>query len=192
MDIIFFDLNKKWELYNRKKLEASSPLGLCYQGFVEFFMTVSRLIFNESSMEQNVKSMVYYCKFFLKEDGAKSNQFYEIDLSDDIFRPLSQKLINEINKILKHKNKEHISTGQTILTTTTSDYLKPSSTQSATTRVASSHSSAHSHQISSANGSNINNNQIADFLIINNGLNSQSTNDANKTKTTHRDRKSVV
>ncbi|RNA15188.1 tubulin polyglutamylase TTLL11 isoform X1 [Brachionus plicatilis] len=71
LDIIFFELSKKWDMYNTKKrvneLSQNAFTGLCYQGFVECFTKLSRMIFNESTLEQCVKSLVYYSKFFLPE-----------------------------------------------------------------------------------------------------------------------------
>jgi len=70
---------------------------LCYQGFVECFLNLSKLIFNEHSLEQCLKSMIYYCKHYLKQDvNVKSNQYYEIEISESLF-PISQKLFDSIN-----------------------------------------------------------------------------------------------
>ena len=65
LDIIFYDLNKRWEIYNRKK---SENIGICYQGFVEFFLTYSQLNFNEKSLEQSIKLMISHCRLNLKKD----------------------------------------------------------------------------------------------------------------------------
>lgn len=85
MDIIFFELSKKWDLYNTKKRFYDSnqnPInGLCYQGFVECFTKLSRMIFNEPTLEQCLKSFVYYCKLFLVQKGFKSSQYYSLDLA---------------------------------------------------------------------------------------------------------------
>lgn len=139
LDIIFFDLNKKWELYNRKKndftgkerilvglgFDLSDEIqevfwhfleGLCYQGFVEFFMTLARMNFNESTMEQSLKSMIYYCKFFLKDDPSTSassssqarlSQYCDIDPNDELLKPMSSKLLTELNRVIKLKILEY-------------------------------------------------------------------------------------
>ncbi len=60
LDIIYYDLSKKWEFYNRKKSET---IGLCYQGFAEFFLTYSQLNFNEKSLELSLKSMISHCNY---------------------------------------------------------------------------------------------------------------------------------
>lgn len=41
--------------------------------------------------------MVFYCKLFLKQDGIKSTQFYEIEIDESLF-PLSKNLINHIKE----------------------------------------------------------------------------------------------
>ena len=73
LDIIFFDLSKKWELYNRKKNVEN--IGLCYQAFVQFFLTFSQLNFDERNIELNLKLMINYCKFNLKKsESTKPNE----------------------------------------------------------------------------------------------------------------------
>ena len=65
LDIIYYDLSKKWKFYNRKKSETTT-IGLCYQGFAEFFLTYSQLNFNEKSLELSLKSMISHCKQSLR------------------------------------------------------------------------------------------------------------------------------
>lgn len=78
LDIIFYDLNKRWQIYNRKK---SENIGICYQGFVEFFLTYSQLNFNEKSLEQSIKSMISHCRLNLKKDFININEDY-LDTTD--------------------------------------------------------------------------------------------------------------
>lgn len=51
------------------------------------------MLFDETTLEQCLKSMIYYCKHFLKQDGLKSNHFFDIELTDSLL-PVTQKLIN--------------------------------------------------------------------------------------------------
>jgi hypothetical protein len=102
MDILFFNLTKKWETYNRKK-GGESTAGLCYQGFVDGLTKLSQLIFSESTIEQSIKSMVYFCKYFLSRDGGggtalKSCQFFDMELTVDLY-PLTEKMTSMIESV---------------------------------------------------------------------------------------------
>lgn len=71
-------------MYNMKKRFYDSNqnpiLGLCYQGFLECFTNLSRMMFNEQTLEKCVKSFIYYCKFMLIQKGYKSSQYYSLEL----------------------------------------------------------------------------------------------------------------
>ena len=70
---------------------------MCYQGFVECFLNLSSLLFNEHTLEQSLKSMIYYCKYYLKQDGnSKLSQYFDIEINELLF-PISQKLLDSIN-----------------------------------------------------------------------------------------------
>lgn len=63
-------------MYNRKK---SENIGICYQGFVEFFLTYSQLNFNEKSLEQSIKSMISHCRLNLKKDAIETTDQQSIE-----------------------------------------------------------------------------------------------------------------
>lgn len=95
-------------MYNTKKKHLDSNknpvIGLCYQGFFECFTKLSRMVFNEPTLEQSIKSLVYYCKFFLVQRGFKSNQFYTLSLDKIEINVL----INKIDSLnLKEKSETH-------------------------------------------------------------------------------------
>ncbi|CAF0831238.1 unnamed protein product [Brachionus calyciflorus] len=106
LDIIFYDLSKKWDMYNTKKRfydEEQNPIiGLCYQGFVECFIKLSRLIFtNEQTLEQCVRSFISYCKIILLQKGFKTSQFYSLDLNKIENNFLFNKLDNLKLRLIK-------------------------------------------------------------------------------------------
>jgi hypothetical protein len=58
---------------------------------------LSKLVFDEHSLEQSLKSMVYFCKYYLKQEiNTKSNINYEMEINESLF-PISQKLFDTIN-----------------------------------------------------------------------------------------------
>lgn len=77
---------------------STTKKGLCFQGFVELFTKLSRLIFDEKTLEQCLKSLIYYCKLKLKQDGSKSNQFFSIEMNDS-FHQLAPRIENEIQML---------------------------------------------------------------------------------------------
>jgi len=83
--------------------------GLCFQGFVEFFLKLSRLVFDENSVEQSLKSLVYFCKYSLQRPNPKPNSFYDMELTDLLF-PLSQKLVEKLATLDEYRNKANTST----------------------------------------------------------------------------------
>lgn len=80
LDIIFFDLSKRWELYNRRKVnpENSEEADLCYQAFVQFFLTFSQLNFSEENLEKNLRLMISHCQL-----GMKSVELLKIVVTQD-------------------------------------------------------------------------------------------------------------
>lgn len=65
---------------------------------------MARLIFDESTLEQNAKSLVYYCKYFLRDELSSFKQHVPVpqltnmvnmDLIDSL-KPISAKLFYEI------------------------------------------------------------------------------------------------
>ncbi len=64
LDIIFFDLSKKWQMYNRR--HKSADVGLCFQAFVQFFLTFSQLNYNENRLEQNLTLMIRSCQLNMR------------------------------------------------------------------------------------------------------------------------------
>ena len=58
-------------------------------------MKLSKLIFDEISLRQSIKSLLFYCKYHLKQDNFKYNQYFEPE-SDDILLPITNKLIESI------------------------------------------------------------------------------------------------
>ena len=85
--------------------------GLCFQGFIECFLIISTMIFNESSLDLNLKSLIYYCKYILNKDKETEstillsikqqdqqnllNQLIDLTINDSLF-PLSQNLTSLI------------------------------------------------------------------------------------------------
>lgn len=95
-------------MYNTKQKYYDSNqnpvIGLCYQGFFECFTKLSRMIFNEPTLEQSVKLLVYYCKLFLVQRGFKSNQFFSLNLN----KIETSVLINKIDSLnLREKTENH-------------------------------------------------------------------------------------
>jgi hypothetical protein len=66
LDIIFFDLSKRWKLYNRFTKASETP-DLCYQAFVQFFLTFSQLNFSEENPEKNLRLMIGHCQLGIKQ-----------------------------------------------------------------------------------------------------------------------------
>lgn len=68
LDIIFFDLSKRWELYNRRKINNENNVApdLCYQAFVQFFLTFSQLNFSDDNLEKNLRLMINHCQLGMK------------------------------------------------------------------------------------------------------------------------------
>jgi hypothetical protein len=92
--------------------------GLCYQGFVECFTTLARLNFDESTYLQSLKTMIYYCKYFLQDDLPRANiinsctNFYSLELNEtngngsgSILKPITKNLIYQITRVEELKAK---------------------------------------------------------------------------------------
>lgn len=88
LDIIFYDLSKKWEFYNRKK--SGEHIGLCYHGYLEFFLTYSQLNFNEKNLELNAKSLLTHCKI-----NQKPIEQQIVKITDDIYEPTEKLTIEQ-------------------------------------------------------------------------------------------------
>ena len=109
LDIIFYDLNKRWQIYNRKK---SENIGICYQGFVEFFLTYSQLNFNEKSLEQSIKLMISHCRLNLKKDviettDQQSNE-QEMNSRFSNFTATTSGLLMKTSLLEKKKSKKSL------------------------------------------------------------------------------------
>lgn len=97
LDIIFYDLSRKWELYNRRF--RSEQIGMCFQGFVEFILTYAQLNYNEKNLELNLKQLIQHCRLNLKlskEEQEKLNEAEEKNQSENN----SQSIEEEINSRL--------------------------------------------------------------------------------------------
>ena len=70
-----------------------SSQGLCFQGFVELFTTLAKLVFPCIGIEESLQSMIFYCVEMLKYDGIKDREFCVTSVNGPITHANKQVMI---------------------------------------------------------------------------------------------------
>lgn len=96
LDIFYNESVKKWSKYNKRK---DTSFGLCFQGFLELFITLARLYFPNSDLEESLKSMIFYTLRLLKTNGVSEHDYCVISQNGPIYH---------INEMVKLKLKQII------------------------------------------------------------------------------------
>jgi hypothetical protein len=91
LDIFYNESVKKWSRYNKRK---DTSFGLCFQGFLELFITLARLYFPSNNFEESLKSMIFYTLKLLKPNGLNEQDYCILSCNGPI---------NHVNEIVKLK-----------------------------------------------------------------------------------------
>jgi hypothetical protein len=104
LDIYFIQSLKRWSNYKKQKYDKA---GLCFQGFVELFITFSRLYFPEDTLEESISGMIYYCIKLLKIVGYRENDFSVTSKNGPV--TIANKRVKlRVKEVLKHLMNENM------------------------------------------------------------------------------------